>query len=177
MADQKHCTQQLLDSRLLRINTKKEWRQGIKCLTGKGAKAKLPSLHFFEEGHLYIPNIFLSFLRSVSLYAAKFFHDNLWENSVMETSTWLFSFPLYSWFISYSDQTLPCGYTTYFLPKDKLRLFWQINVLTLDILCLLFNSEIFVFVIYLFIYHRHAQLQKVAPSVLSTLCLCYGFLV
>ena len=175
MANQKRDTQQLLDSILLRITTKKEWRQGIKCLIGKGAKAKLPSLHFFWGGASLYSKHFLKLLEKCLTICYKFFHDNLWENSVMEISTWLFPFPLYSWFISSSDQTLPCGDTTYFLPKDKLRLFWQINVLTLHILCLLFNSEIFVFVIYLFIYHRHPQLQKVAPSVLSALCLCCGF--
>ena len=141
----------------------------MKCLTGKGAKAKakLPSLHFFEEEHLYIPNIFLSFLRSISPYAAKrvfvfvfvFFFDRLWENSVMEISTCLFSFLLYSWFINYSDQTVPCCDTTCFLPRNKLRLFWWINVLALHILCLLFYSEIFVIVVCLFIYHQFSSVQ------------------
>ena len=137
----------------------------MKCLTGKGAKAKakLPSLHLFEEEHLYMPNLFLSFFRSVSLYAAEFFfvvfffNDSLWENLVMEISTWLSSFLLYSWFISYSDQTVPCCDTTCFLPRDKLRLFWQINVLALHILCLLFYSEIFVIFVYLFIYHQFSS--------------------
>ena len=80
----------------------------------------------------------------------------------MEISTWLSSFLLYSWFISYSDQTVPCCDTTCFLPRDKLRLFWQINVLALHILCLLFYSEIFVIFVYLFIYHQLSSVQSLS---------------
>ena len=80
----------------------------------------------------------------------------------MEISTWLSSFLLCSWFVSYSDQTVPCCDSTCLLPRDKLRLFWQINVLALHILCLLFYSEIFVIFVYLFIYHQFSSVQSLS---------------
>ena len=61
-----------------------------------------------------------------------------------------------------SDQTVPCCDSTCLLPRDKLRLFWQINVLALHILCLLFYSEIFVIFVYLFIYHQFSSVQSLS---------------